>query len=333
MSEKIDIVYTWVNGNDREWLKKKEAIIINNPKIIENKRVNANERYNENNELMYSLRSIEKYVPWINNIYIITDNQIPKWLNLKNTKIQIIDHQDIFDNKYLPNFNSSSIETNLHKIKGLSDYFLYLNDDLFVGRYTNKSDFFYDSNKTKLFCGKNKIKLKTLNDKKRANEFQYAILNSRKLIYDKYKYFASWDLRHGIKALDKKTLSKIEKIFPNNFKITRDNKFRHSSDTHIMSLYAFYMVAKKLNDTFYLAPLRRNLNRYKIKYFRKNRDYTYVPLTSSSVKTIINKFEAILKYKPLMFCINDGPNVNNIKREISKKFLEKLYPIKSKYEK
>tara|TARA_Y100001970_G_scaffold45807_1_gene57590 strand:+ start:217 stop:1218 length:1002 start_codon:yes stop_codon:yes gene_type:complete len=331
-NNKIDIVYTWVNGNDPNWLNKKESFINQNPNILENKRVNSKERFFNNDELKFSLRSVQKYAKWINNIYIITDNQKPEWLNLAHPKIKLIDHREIFDEEYLPCFNSSAIETSLHKIKELSNYFLFFNDDLFLGRETSMGDFFKD-NSPKLFSGKENISIQDLHKKERKNEFQYAIHNARLAIYRKYNFFCGFNLRHGIKVLDKNSLSELEIIFSNEFKATRFNRFRNSSDIHVMSLYAYYLVAQGLNQKHYLKVLRRDLFRYKINYLRKDRDHMFVPLSTLSIKKINSKFSAIKKYTPLMFCINDGPNVSDSKRDIVKIFLKEFYPNKSAFEK
>jgi len=331
-TNKVDIVYTWVDGNDQNWIRKKKSFIKNNPDSIQHIRANSNERFFNNDELKYSLRSVEKYAKWIKNIYIITDNQKPEWLNTKNQKIKLIDHKEIFDEKYLPCFNSSAIETNLHKIRELNNYFLFFNDDLFLGRKTTKEDFFHNNCNPKLFSSKNNISIQDLEKKERENEFQYAIYNSRLLIYKKYNYFSNWNLRHGIKVLDKNTLIKLEEKFSNYFKETRKNRFRNSNDIHVMSLYAYYLVAKNINNQFYMPPIRKDLIRYKINYFRKGRDYTYVPLNLPMNK-ITSKFAAIKKYKPLMFCVNDGPNVDNNKRKIAKNKLKELFPNKSMFEK
>lgn len=50
-------------------------------------------RFSDNDELKYSLRSLQLYAPWIRNIYIVTNGQIPRWLNLKHPRIRIITHK------------------------------------------------------------------------------------------------------------------------------------------------------------------------------------------------------------------------------------------------
>jgi len=74
-------------------------------------------RYRDSNELRYSIRSLVKNAPWVRHIYIVTDNQIPSWLNLETKKLTIIRHEDIFENKsHLPVFSSPAIEAHIHRI-------------------------------------------------------------------------------------------------------------------------------------------------------------------------------------------------------------------------
>ena len=111
----------------------------------------------------------------------------------------------------LPSYNSMAIEMNLHKINGLNNFFLSFNDDFFIGRMTSPEDFFQNG-KPKLFSGK-KIYLEQLSERKSGNEYFHANNNARMLIYNKYNFFPDFNLRHGIKVLDKKTLNDLEKYF------------------------------------------------------------------------------------------------------------------------
>ena len=99
-------------------------------------------RYRDSSELRYSLRSLVQNAPWIRHIYIVTDNQIPNWLNLETTRLSIISHSDIFANiSHLPVFSSPAIEANIHRIPGLSRRFIYFNDDVFLGQPVLPEDF------------------------------------------------------------------------------------------------------------------------------------------------------------------------------------------------
>ncbi len=90
-------------------------------------------------QLLYSMRSVHLFLPWIRRIYIVTADQVPSWLNSSHSRIQLIFHRDLFDHPsaQLPTFNSLAIETVLNKIPGLSPFFLYVNNDFFVTKHTN----------------------------------------------------------------------------------------------------------------------------------------------------------------------------------------------------
>ena len=81
----IDLVYLWVNGNDPKWIAKRNACI-GKPT---DKQENCAGRYADSGELKYSLRSVEKYAPWIRKIFIVTDDQVPEWLDTNNPKVRI----------------------------------------------------------------------------------------------------------------------------------------------------------------------------------------------------------------------------------------------------
>lgn len=138
--EPIDAVYTWVNGSEESFQKIK-ALFANSGNY--NLSHNGLNRYVDRNELKYSLRSLEKFAPWIRNVYLVTNGQVPHWLNLTHPRIRLITHRDIFTNlSHLPTFSSSAIETHLHRIPGLSKRFIYFNDDVLLTGPVYPSDFF-----------------------------------------------------------------------------------------------------------------------------------------------------------------------------------------------
>ena len=130
----VDAVITWVDGSDPEW----QSIY----RDVTGKKLDR-ERFIDTDELYYCLQGIEAYLPWIRNIFLVTMRpQQPKYLE-QFKRVTIIYHDQIYrDNEDLPTFNSESIETQLDQIPGLSEQFLYFNDDVFVARPLEKSYFF-----------------------------------------------------------------------------------------------------------------------------------------------------------------------------------------------
>lgn len=109
-------------------------------------------RFEDNEELRYSLRSVERHAPWVRHIFIVTNGQIPSWLNLDNPRVTVVTHQDIFQNHtHLPTFSSPAIETHIHRIPGLSQKFIYLNDDVMFGKDVWPDDFFSHSKGQKVY--------------------------------------------------------------------------------------------------------------------------------------------------------------------------------------
>ena len=137
-NNKIDFVLMWVDGNDKEWQKEKSKYDVKS---------NADGtiyRYRDWDLLKYWFRGVEKYAPWVNNVYFITWGHLPEWLNTENPKLKIINHKDYIPEEYLPTFSANTIENNIHRIEGLSEHFVLFNDDLYFINKTKSTDFFVD---------------------------------------------------------------------------------------------------------------------------------------------------------------------------------------------
>ena len=302
----IDLVYLWVDDSDLKWLKKKESYL--------NGKINSVGRYQNNQELKYSLRSIEKHLPWIRKIFIVTDNQIPSFLNMNHSKIQIIHHSEIIPKKYLPSFNSSVIEHFIYKIPDLSEHFLFSNDDMFVNADLKPSFFFNNGIPIMRMLHDPLIKKKLVLKrflKKKINTYRLAIENAYNLFYDKFGVFYSVKEHHNIHAFLKSDYKHvIEDIFGKDLEVMYFNRFRHKSDIHriLVNYYGIY------NKTGIL----KNTNRKESCRMRVH-------------KTDYQRY--IDKYSPILFCLNDSEHATDKHRAHVEPFLKKLFPEKSSFEK
>ncbi|KDO35678.1 hypothetical protein SPRG_18838 [Saprolegnia parasitica CBS 223.65] len=119
----IDAVYTWVNGSDATWQQSKSHWLQHwRGRNATKDLASAENRFRDNDELRYSIRSLETYAPWIRRIFLVTDGQVPRWLDLSHPRITVVPHADIFPNaSHLPSFASPAIESHLDNIPGLAD--------------------------------------------------------------------------------------------------------------------------------------------------------------------------------------------------------------------
>ena len=190
---KIDLVYTWSGEN----LNK------------ENKRTSFN------NELKYSLRSVFKYLPWINHIYIVINSPLeenkPSWFNDKyHNKITLVDQKEIFPkdrHSELPCKVSDIIETYIHLIQGLSEHFIYINDDFFINKQINYTEFFNNNgSKIKVEKNINEYEKINFNNNLKLSNYPYnskskwyhphivypMTISSRSNFIDEYKEWIQW---------------------------------------------------------------------------------------------------------------------------------------------
>lgn len=300
-----------MDGNDPKWQAKRNIFTGNTDKKSE---ANCKGRYENNDELKYSLRSVEKYAQWIRKIFIVTDNQIPDWLDITNPKIQIIDHKDILPEVALPCFNSNVIESCLYKISGLSEYFLYANDDMFFSNNVQPCFFFKNDGfpivrlKRRIF-GKLHYWIKFLACKK-PGSYRAAIYKAACLVEKKFgKYYACLP-HHNIDAYKKADFEEaVENIFSEEAKKSLHNHLRTREDLQ-RTIVLYCALAIGHGHLQYVG--------------RKE------SMRISAHKADFTKF---LRYKPKLLCLNDGQRVTDNDREKIKPFLEKLFPEKSSFEK
>lgn len=132
---KIDLILPWVDGSDPEWLSELNKYA---QEEVEAK------HYQSWDNLQYVFRGIEKFMPWVNKVFFVTYGHIPTWLDTSCDKLRVIKHSDYIPEKYLPTFNSNTIEMNYWRIEELSEHFILFNDDLFPLRPIPESYYFVD---------------------------------------------------------------------------------------------------------------------------------------------------------------------------------------------
>ncbi|XP_023723250.1 N-acetylglucosamine-1-phosphotransferase subunits alpha/beta isoform X7 [Cryptotermes secundus] len=129
-----------------------KAYLILEIPLVYNSKDFSPSRFEDKEELRYSLRSLERFAPWVRHVYLVTNGQIPYWLDMENPRLTVVTHDQIFpDPSHLPTFSSPAIESHIHRIPGLSRKFLYLNDDVMFGKEVWPDDFITNTNGQKVY--------------------------------------------------------------------------------------------------------------------------------------------------------------------------------------
>lgn len=304
----IDIVYLWCDGNDPVWLEKKNKTLeaLGKEPV---KNATNDCRFVQSNELMYSLRSVEKYAPWIRKIFIVTDNQVPKWLNLKNTKVQIVDHKQIMPLEALPTFNSMAIECCLPYIKDLSEYFLFANDDMMFWNDVIEDDFFING---KPVC---RMRQK-IHNKKYKHQYGYTISKAYNMIKEKFGLNTPYFPHHNIDAYRKSYFLDCINEFKTEFDKTTLQQFREFESVQ-RSIVSYYMLANDLAEIKCVEKPKWN------PFFKEESVYT---------KCLENNLKNLDKKDCKFVCVNDSEKTEHKDRIFMQEILTEKFPEKSCFE-
>ena len=308
----IDMVFSWVEGSDPEFLERRAEQMSG---YVAGEGDDAEARIRQIDELKYALRSVNMFAPWVRRIFIATDSRPPAWL-AEHPKITIVRAEEHFsDPEALPTFSSHAVESQLHNIPELSEYFLYSNDDMFFGRPVKATMFFSPGGITRFIEAKTRIGLGA-NDPTRSG-FENAARVNRQLIKERFGQVITRHLEHTAVPLRKSVLRQMESEFPEDFARTQASQFRSATDISVTnSFYHYYALMagravqqEKAKVLYVNTTTREGLDLLPV--LRKKRGYDF-------------------------FCLNDSsfPEVSAQERtERVTSFLERYYPIPAPWEK
>lgn len=328
MSFDIDFVIPWVDGSDQEWIE------LFNKYAPSGKKKNIDfsaERYRDYGLLKYWFRGVEKFAPYVRKVHFITNGQKPDWLNTDCPKLNWVKHSDYIPQDCLPVFSSRPIEMYMHKIEGLSEHFVYFNDDFFLINATTP-DFFFDKKGLPKDYAISNIQIPirsvmrntVLNDlteiNKNFNKKAYLKENLSKYINPKYgkmnfrvlacmlwPEITGFQNFHLAQPYLKSTLEEVWEKCPEILNETMHSRFRSENDVN-QWLFRYWQLCK---GNF--APINPNKDR---KYFEmdmnideicdsiKNQKYKEIVLNDSvcddfeyRIKQLVDTFNFILPNK------------------------------------
>ena len=329
----MDFVLIWVDGGDVEWQKEKA-------KYSGTPVGNSAARFRDWGLLKYWFRGVEKFTPWVDKVHFVTCGHYPEWLNLENPKINFVKHSEYIPEKYLPTFNSHTIELNLHRIKGLSEEFAYFNDDVFVVAPSKPSDFFRKG----LPCDEldlqylipNRYNISRSIDGHNMGTLNRNFKKNQVFRRNPFKFFnPAYGLKNNLYTL----YAMASPVFP-GFKRT------HTVQSFLKSSFVdLWEKEPDVLDKTCMCKFRTfsNVNQYLVRYWQLAKGH-FAPANIHSVRQRFDLdvdyaddiAKAICRKRYKVICINEDENENldtfeNIQRKLVAAF-EEILPEKSSFE-
>ncbi|WP_424809573.1 stealth family protein [Rhodococcus sp. 27YEA15] len=307
----IDLVFSWVDGSSKEFQAQRARRMQN---YIVGEGDESDARFRQIDELKYALRSVHMYAPWIRRIFVATDSARPDWL-ADDPRVTFVPSEEFFaDPSVLPTHNSQAVECQLHHIPGLSEHFLYSNDDMFFGRAVGPEMFFSPGGISMFIEADTRIGLGH-NDNDRSG-FENAARVNRRLLQERFGSMTTRHLEHAATPLRKSVMAEMEREFADDFAATAASTFRASTNISVTnSLYHYYTLLSGRSVVQKSASVR------------------YVDTT---VKAGLREMDRLLAHRSVdFFCLNDGsaPEIDlELRTRKITEFLDAYYPIPAPWE-
>ncbi len=307
----IDMVFSWVDGTSSEFQRARAQRM---QTYVVGAGDDSAARYRQIDELKYALRSVSQYAPWVRRIFIVTDSPRPAWL-AEHPAVTIVRSEEFFaDPSVLPTHNSHAVESQLHNIKGLSEHFIYSNDDMFFGRPVSPEMFFSPGGVTRFIEATTRIGLGEPNAARSG--FENAARVNRALLRERFGRVTTRHLEHAATPLRISVLRDLEHEFPEDFARTAASAFRSATDISVTnSLYHYYALMTGR------AVVQEQAS---VKYIE------------TTLANAASEMDRLLKKRNFdFFCLNDGsePEISVEKRTRNvQAFLENYYGIPAPWE-
>lgn len=307
----VDLVFSWVDGSSTEFQRRRAARMA---EYVVGEGDDGPARYRHVDELRYALRSVHMYAPWVRRIFIATDSPRPAWL-ADHPRVTIVRSEEFFaDPSVLPTHNSHAVESQLHRIDGLSEHFLYSNDDMFFGRPVRPELFFTAAGLTQFVeCD---VRIGTGPALPHRSGHDNALRVNRELLQRRFGRTIARDLEHCATPLRRSVMAELEREFPDEIARTAASPFRSATDVSVTNcLYHYYalLTGRALPTT---APRVQ-----------------YVQTTQAASLTRLSRL--VTRRDADMFCLNDGGSAE-VPEELRVRAvcdaLERMFPVAAPWE-
>lgn len=221
MNEPIDVVYTWVDDSFPGYLDELRRYSSDVHDL------NPNRTRDNLQILRFSLRSLERFAPWVNHVHLFTCRpQIPGWLDRETPGLSIVHHDEVMAPDRLPTFNSFSIISHLHLIPGLSRRFIYLEDDMFLLSPAALQDFLASDGRVLVFERGRPTPPANRKPSRKDGPWNRALATTNGLLDARFGYRRRRTVNHVPLLIDRDFMAETLDFWPEAHERTRRSRFR-----------------------------------------------------------------------------------------------------------
>lgn len=219
----IDAVISWVDDSDEDWRSRMDTArrcTSVPPLSVEPA------RFRSRQELKYLLRSIERFAPFVQRVYVVTDCRLPEWLHQEDPALEVVNQTELLGGE--PVFNSLAVEATLHNIEGLSEHYVYFNDDMFLARPVEPELFFNPAGNMLLTQGP---RIRAGFPRPDENAFETAAKVARELVSEHFGWTPEYNSNHVPLPQRRSVAEAAEELFAEAITSTRRSTFRGPTNT------------------------------------------------------------------------------------------------------
>lgn len=304
----IDFVFLWVNPDDPKWKKRRDDFLKSHPETPADAFLPIH--FANHDELRFAIRSVIQFAPFFRKIFLVTARQRPSWLK-DDPRLVLVDHRDFFNpDTPTPVFSPEPIESQLHRIPGLSEQFVYSNDDTFLAKPVTRNDFFDDDGTPIVRMSGERVKIPVQKDIKWRWVWYNAVVALTRAFGNLH---GSWNYTdHQMFAMRKSVCKSAEKFFTKEFHHIRMQQYRNRNEISPIALIYYWAIHEKAARSV----------------LAKESLYIDTPLLDSKFRADLQKLLLPVEQRPKFVCLNDNAPVENAEKiySVAKEYLTKLFP-------
>lgn len=311
----LDVVYTWVDDSFDGY---SDSLMAH---AQDNRDANPNRTRDNLETLRYSLRSLERFAPFVRNVYILSCRpQVPDWLDTSRLDIRIVHHDEVIEERFLPTFSSFSIVSHLARLPGLSERFLYFEDDMLAFAPLSLSDFFTPEGRPRVLFESKRTPIKADLSPAIASPWNLALATANAMLDRVHGAAPRRYLAHGPLAIDREGFEAMLSAYPEEILATRRARFRGNGTVPPEYVYPHHAVLTGAGEAAPPAEVKRLTGYVSLE--------NILPWTWLQLRRLEWQHPATIT---LNDSFGDRPNPRVV--ALVKKTLERWFPTPSRFEK